>query len=98
MAKSHPRVSGGSGGSYSHLNMNDWQNALAEMKKASFDAIPAGWKTAKQIAQEMGISTKHVTCKVIPFLAKQGKVETKKFKIVRSDANPYPVPHYRLIK
>lgn len=97
MGKSHPRVSGGSGGSYSHLNMNDWQNALAQAKKASVDVVPVGWKTAQQLAKELDYSASNIANRILTPLIAVGKAERKDFNIM-SGQSIHKIPHYRLIK
>jgi hypothetical protein len=72
---------------------------MGQLKKASKyvqqnpDAIPKGWKTARQWAAEEGFSVGY-TSQLIRDLLEAGKWEAAKFK-VRNKCGVRPTLHYR---
>lgn len=61
------------------------------------EAVPDGFKTAAQWADEWGITINAagiVLCRAV----KKGLVETIKFRVVSGSRGVYPIMHYRLIK
>lgn len=75
-------------------------NLLAELVRALEDGgiepVPAGWQTAREIAEESGKSIARVS-EVLRDAVERGLVEVKAFRI-RTGGKVYPVPHYRRVK
>lgn len=69
--------------------MNKWLQAITDVRSASFDVVPKGWLTTKDIAKEIGCSAPHAT-KYVRALVEAGRAEKKIFRLGR------PIPHYRL--
>jgi len=66
---------------------------LAEDKPV--DQVPEGWKTVKQLAEDLGKSV--TATKILVALAlKRGAVESRRYR-VRSAQKVYPVTHYKLV-
>jgi len=72
-----------------------WTEMLAETRMETAE-VPAGWKTASEIAKEMdrSVSTASQQLRVA---IDSGRAEVRKFPIKAGD-RIYPVPHYRIIK
>ena len=78
---------------------SEWAVALQKHLIEKVDPLPAGWKTVRQIAQEMGKTNGHAS-KAVFGLMKLGLVERKSFKAVISNKKKplvRMVPHYRLL-
>jgi|LakMenEpi03Aug12_release.lakeMendotaPanAssembly.Ray.scaffolds.fasta_scaffold17186_2 hypothetical protein len=70
-----------------------WCEVLAEDKPV--DQVPEGWKTVKQLAEDLGKSV--TATKILVALAlKRGAVESRRYR-VRSAQKVYPVTHYKLV-
>lgn len=80
------------------LTVNDWQNALAQVKGVKADVVPSGWKTARQIAEETKTSYSMSASRIVGPLILAGMAECKKFRILTPSGIIRPIPHYRLIK
>lgn len=78
------------------VTVGEWQAALAQMNRTSVDVVPEGWKTGRQIAEEMGRSVNTIVTRVISPLMRAGKAETKRFRIQQPMGGVRLVPHYRL--
>lgn len=91
MAVSHSRMSGGSGGSYSTLNMNPWKAAF----ETKTDTVPKGWKTSSQIAEEFDVLASSVCRKINPLIA-QGRLDMRKFLVKTPSGTFRSIPHYKL--
>lgn len=76
---------------------SEWISALAKSLEDSADKVPAGWKTARQVADEMGRSVGNAN-RVIQALIKSGSAETKSFKVSTPSCGVRAVPHYRIKK
>ena len=74
---------------------NDWIDLLRESASKP-ERVPDGWKTAREIAIELGLSENTVTTKLRRLIAEK-KVETKKFT-VQAGTRIIPVMHYRRIR
>jgi len=72
-------------------------NLLAELVRALEDGgieeVPAGWRTARDIAEESGKSLARAS-EILRDAVERGLVEVKVFRI-RTGGKVYPVPHYR---
>jgi hypothetical protein len=70
--------------------------AAAEQARERPEKVPPGWKTAPQIASELGRSLSAAT-KLVRGLVASGAAECRKFRVV-AGLRVYPTPHYRLKK
>lgn len=70
--------------------MNFWEQLAAERTE---DEVPKGWLTMGEIAKEMGCGQSWA-CNVIRRAVQAGKVESRKFRVLR-DGKVMPVPHYK---
>jgi ribosomal protein S25 len=62
----------------------------------SVDRVPAGWHTAEQIRNRMGVSVGYIH-KLIRDLREKGLIlDVRKFKVACDTRGPYPIQHYRL--
>lgn len=76
---------------------SEWISALAKSLEDSADKVPTGWKTSRQISEEMGKSIGH-TQRVVQSLINSGAAECKTFKLSVQNCGVRPVPHYRIKK
>jgi predicted transcriptional regulator len=76
---------------------SEWITALAQSLDESADKVPDGWKTSRQVADEMGRSIGNAQ-KVIKSLVSSGLAETKVFRVNVPGCGVRPVPHYRINK
>lgn len=68
-------------------------NLIKTLKNKEEDEVPYGWFTKEQIAKEMDISVSQA--KYFIFVGKQdGKIITKKFKLVNRNGVLRGVTHY----
>jgi hypothetical protein len=75
------------------LEQSAWAAALAAIA-VPVEAVPPGWNTAQQIAQQTKTPVTTLQKKLKHLIA-AGQAERKLFRI-RLDKNTRPVPHYRL--
>ena len=78
---------------------NDHLTALIEaLQGIRYDTIPEdeGWFTTIQLAEELNCSVGHAS-KMILKGQRDGKIETKKFRLNRNGA-PRVVPHFKSTK
>jgi GTP-sensing pleiotropic transcriptional regulator CodY len=78
------------------MSANEWAEAIANAVQKKADKVPAGWHTADQVRDLIGLTQSNVS-KKIRLLAKSGLVESKKFYIA-TGRGLYPEIHYKLIK
>lgn len=65
---------------------------LLQSTQTTEDTVPEDWKTMREIAAELGLSTVHTS----HFVRDLGDaVECRKFRI-KTGNKVYPVPHYRI--
>lgn len=74
-------------------------NLLAELAEAiasgGVEQVPAGWQTAREIAEESGKSLARAS-DILRDAIEHGLVEVRTFRI-RAGNKVYPVPHYRRV-
>lgn len=80
---------------------SEWAVALQKHLREKVEPPPAGWKTTKQISEELGKSTCH-TSKVVKKLTRLGLAEVKQYRCLMSvngkkAAYSRLIPHYRLL-
>jgi Mn-dependent DtxR family transcriptional regulator len=80
---------------------SEWAVALQKHLREKVEPPPAGWKSVRQISEELGKSACH-TSKVIKKMIKLGLAETKSYRCLMSENGkkaPYGrmIPHYRLL-
>jgi hypothetical protein len=75
------------------LSAAAWIAALEDLPKP-VDKVPPGWLTSFEISSQTGIALTTLR-RSIAQLKKEGRCETKKFRILR-DKNVRPIEHYRL--
>lgn len=74
----------------------DWAAALQECLVERAEKVPAGWKTCRQIATEMGRSMEQAR-RIIKKMMAHGGAECKKFKIVHNkEGHAISTTHFRL--
>ena len=73
----------------------EWAEALDRMLSNRVETVPAGWKTAKEIAKELGMCYEMAKIKAKQ-LVKAGLAEQKDFR-VKWGKGIRGMPHYRLI-
>jgi hypothetical protein len=78
------------------LIRTDWKAAAAALGRAKADTIPPGWKTAKQIGQEMGRAASNVVTRIVVPLIAAGRAEVRPFMVAKCNGHLSSVPHYRL--
>lgn len=66
-----------------------------ELDNQNSDAVPDGWRTAKQWAEAWGLQRAH-TLSLLSSGVAAGRVETRDYK-VPSPAGLRRIPHYRVI-
>lgn len=76
--------------------VGEWANMLSEVSECSYDPPPPEWQTARQVAEETGMSVSH-TQKLLYDAVKAGRAEKKRFHIKQS-TRFYPIPHYRILR
>lgn len=76
---------------------SEWITALAAAVTEKADAVPAGWKTAKQVMQEIGKSETR-TRELLAAMISVGKVSVEEFRVVTPRGRVMAVPHYLLKK
>jgi DNA-binding transcriptional ArsR family regulator len=77
-------------------SINEWVNAISSALSKCAEKVPAGWKTADEVRELMGLSQSNAS-KKIRLLERAGLVEKKRFYI-KSSRGLYPEIHYKLIK
>jgi Mn-dependent DtxR family transcriptional regulator len=80
---------------------SEWAVALQKHLVEKVAPPPDGWKSIRQISEELGHSTTH-TSKVVNKMVKRGLAEMKSYKCLMSvdgkkAAYSRMVPHYRLL-
>ena len=74
----------------------DWQTVFRKHRNdCPVDDIPEGWKTADQVAEEIGRSTRTAR-EFLKKAVKSGDAEDQLFRVVRSDGTTNPKRFYRL--
>ena len=73
----------------------EWAEALDRLMSQRCDAVPPGWKTAKQIAEEMDVCYEMAKLK-LKDLVDAGLAERKDFK-VKWGRGIRGLPHFRLV-
>lgn len=72
-----------------------WAKALESLMRAKEDVVPPGWRTASQLAAQMGYCEEMAKLKCKE-LVKAGLAEVRDFR-VRWGKMIRPRPHYRLV-
>ena len=76
---------------------SEWAIALQKHLLEGIDPPPDGWKTVRQIAQEIG-KTKGYASKIIFRLLKLGLAEKKSYRVlIPKSKTGRMIPHYRLL-
>lgn len=73
----------------------EWAEALDRLLSHQMEPVPAGWKTAQEIAKEMGFCLEMAKIKARA-MVKAGLAERRDFR-VKWGRGVRPTPHYRLI-
>mgnify|MGYP000137601169 CR=1 FL=1 len=73
-----------------------WADMLSDMRKPGAREAPEGWKTAQEIADELGRSRPH-TVKQLRIAIDEGRAERRTYQEWKGDRS-YPTPYYRMIK
>lgn len=71
-----------------------WGKLLQDALREEPDQVPKEWKTAKQIAAEIGKSLQH-TGAILNKTVRLGVVEHRKFRIRTETGRVIPIPHYK---
>jgi predicted ArsR family transcriptional regulator len=74
----------------------EWAEALDRLMSNRMEPVPAGFKTAKEIGQELGVCYEMAKLKAKELVA-AGLAERKDFKI-KWGPGIRATPHYRLLK
>lgn len=75
---------------------SEWIEAVGQVERLS-TVVPDGFKTLKQIADEIGRTTS-ATHHLVAQLIREGRAEMRKFRIPTPGRGLYPTQHYRVIK
>lgn len=73
----------------------EWAEALDRLLSHQMEVVPPGWKTATQIAKELGLCYEMGKLKARA-MVKAGLAERKYFR-VKWGRGVRPTPHYRLV-
>ena len=73
----------------------EWAEALDRLLSHRMEAVPPGWKTAKEIGEELGFCYEMAKIKAGQLVA-AGLAERKDFR-VKWGRGVRPLPHYRLV-
>ena len=74
----------------------EWAEALDRLMSQRIEAVPAGWKTAREVGEQLGVCYEmaKIRCKD---LVEAGLAERKDFR-VKWGRGIRGTPHYRLVK
>ena len=73
-----------------------WTTLLRELRRDEAEEPPEGWKTANQIAGEIGRSRSH-TVKMLQHAIELGSAERRIYQEWKG-TRMFPTPHYRMIE
>jgi hypothetical protein len=79
------------------MSGNQWADIIARNKVVLEDEVPEGFYPRDEWEKIWNVETAE-TLKRLRKLIDTGVAETKKFRVLRSSGQPYPTPHYKLIK
>jgi hypothetical protein len=79
------------------MSGNQWAEIIARNKVVLEDEVPEGFYPRDEWEKIWNVATAE-TLKRLRKLIDTGVAETKKFRVFRSNGQPYPTPHYKLIK
>jgi len=77
-------------------SINDWLAALSAPEHV-IDTPPEEWMTREEVQNLLGFS-RYKAQTYLAEAAKKGKVEVKRFKVLKATGFISMVPHYRLLK
>jgi hypothetical protein len=79
------------------MSGNQWADIIARNKVVLEDEVPEGFYPRDEWEKIWNVETAE-TLKRLRKLIDTGVAETKKFRVLRSSGQPYPTPHYKLLK
>ncbi len=68
---------------------------LRLLQSAPAEKIPTGWRTLKEWRAAWGDMSHPAALRLVQAGLKSGVMEMRKFRRIRLDGAPLPVPHYR---
>ena len=75
-----------------------WGEAYDILRASRCEKVPEGWKTAPQIAEEVGLDAATISTRLIKPLILAGKAESRKFFITTTQNGVKRIVHYRLLQ
>ena len=75
--------------------LNDWAAALAQLAGTKAESVPAGWKTVKELGEELLRDRSHMS-RSLRLLKAQGKAESRMFRVMVGQY-ARPTEHWRLV-